>query len=75
MTRPASFWVLTGLVLALVAALNHRPAAEESLDPATMTELSRRLDLVVSGGSGAAPRLPRDPELSAANRNMVSDPR
>ena len=72
MTRPVPLWLLTGLVLALVVAANHRPAAEP-LDPATMTELNRRLDLVVSGGSDPSPQLPRDRELSAANRNMVSD--
>ncbi len=75
MTRRVSIWLLTGLVVASAAAANHRRADEVRLDLTTMTELSRRLDLVVSGGSGAAPRLPRDPGLPAANRNMVSDPR
>jgi hypothetical protein len=72
-TKSASWWLLTGLVLALVAAANHRPAPEARLDPATLTELSRRLDLAVSGGSGNLPRVPPDPDLSASNGERVSD--
>ncbi len=75
MTRPVSLGLLAGLVLSLVAAANHRRSAEARLDPATITELSRRLDLVVSGGSSALPSLSRDPNLAAANRNRSSDHR
>ncbi len=73
MTKSASWWLLSGLVLALVAAANHRRNAEVRLDPATMTELSRRLDLVVNGPSGAPPSPSRDPGLSARNGSPVSD--
>ncbi len=73
MTRPVSLGLLTGLVLSLVAAANHRRSAGARLDPATMTELSRRLDLVVSGGSSALPLPPRDQDLSASNGSSVSD--
>lgn len=75
MTRPVSLTLLTGLVLALVAAANHRRADEVRLDPATMTELSRRLDRVVSGGSTNLPGAPGDPDLTALNRNRVPDHR
>lgn len=75
MTRPVSLCLLAGLVVAMVAATSHRRAAEARLDPATMTELSRRLDLVVSGGSKNVPGLLLAPNLSAANGNRASDHR
>lgn len=73
MTKPVSGWLLTGLVLALLAAANHRRAPEACLDPATLTELSRRLDLVVSGGSSTLPSPSRDPDLSPSNGSRVPD--
>lgn len=72
MTKSVPWWLLTGLVLALVA-VNHRRAPEAPLDPATMTELSRRLDLVVSGVSSALPSPSRDPDLSASKGSGVPD--
>lgn len=55
MTRPVSLWLLAGLVVAMVAAANQRKAAAVRLDPATLNDLSRRLDLAVSGASNDGP--------------------
>ena len=74
MRRSVSLWLLTGLALWLVAAANHWRTSDAPLDPATMAELSRRLDLVVSGPS-ALPSLPLDPDLSARNGSRASDHR
>lgn len=73
MTRPASMWLLTGLAVALVAAAQHRRHAETRLDSAAMTELSRRLDQAVSGGSSPLKQTPRDPHLTVGSGNRVSD--